>query len=75
MNTGFVAFGSGPLAGAERSSALQRAGLAQVMPTRKPVLCPETCNSSPAALIAAPSFLRVIACWPQSCALRQPAHL
>ena len=49
-----------PPAAARRSSALQRAILALVMPAPNAILRPETCNSSPAALVAAPSSLRVM---------------
>jgi hypothetical protein len=37
------------------------------------IMCQETCGSSQAALIGASSFLRVIACWPQSYVLHPPA--
>jgi hypothetical protein len=63
-----------PLAGAERSSALQHAILARVMPTSKRHFAPGdlqflTSSTYRRAKLSESDRFR----WPQSCALRQPA--
>jgi hypothetical protein len=64
----------------ERSSALERSILALVMPSHKRHFARGRSNPRSAALIAAPSFLRVtgaadnsLVCGSQSCGLYQPA--